>query len=251
MRYIGVFAFVICGVLLFGSPVFASSLFDAAEEDIPVYGDGTHVFTSDSSLPDYAVDDDGNVVSDSLPEPADVSGNDGVAAADAEAVTYAQVASIVEDAVADTYSVNVSLADAYLSSSIVDCFSRVVDGLPVGTHYVAYRINASDSSEGYMFYSDDAKVEGGMIVFPSGGTLVHYYRVSYSSGGYQTYYDYKYDVFNTSEQYSVPYNGGQLLYTDLVDGFPVLSSASDDGFLDRIVIFVVLLCVVLIVFRRK
>lgn len=236
--------------------VLLTSLFVPSESaEIAQYGSG-EVFlqedadTSGEVLPDYAVDSDGDLIVS--PDTVDntVSSGDAGAVVPVDAVTASDVEAIVASALAETYSVNVSLADAYLSSTIVDVFSRVVEGLPVGTHYVAYRLNASDSNEGYLLYSKDASVDGNSLVFGSGSTLVHYYRQPYTSG-YQTYYNYKYDVMSISDEYSVPCNGGQLIYTDMVDGYPVLAGISDNHILGYVFGVFIGLVACAVLFRRR
>lgn len=232
--------FVFLGVFLWSFETCAS-LFVPTEEDAPLYGDG-ELLPPGYDLPAYAVDDNGDVL------PSTVSPST-VSTGDAAPVTYADVEAIVDTALATTYSVNVSVADAYLSAAIVEVFSRVVDGLPVGTHYAAYR-NSSDSNEGYLVYSQSATVSGSRLFFPAGSSLVHYYRRSYQSG-YQTYYDYLYDVSALSADYTISYGAGQLIYTDLVEGYPVLADVPDSRFAAYAVVAFVVIGVLFILFRRR
>lgn len=201
----------------------------------------------DFSFPEYAIDADGNLISNEvIPSPSP----DSSLAPDAvDYVTYSDVEEIVAQAMEASTRANVNLANAYLSSSIVDCFSRVVAGLPAGTHYVAYRNNTTDANEGYLLFDKSGKYTGDVLSFSS-GTLVHYYRYSYQSG-YQTYYEYRYSVDDVRDMV-VGLNNQSLVYTDLVDGYPTLSTSFDS---DRNVsFFVILACISLalvLIFRKK
>lgn len=205
----------------------------------------------DMGYPEYATDINGNLISNDVGLAPDVSpAPDVILAPDpVDYVTYSDVESIVTQAMEVSTKASVDVANAYLSSSIVDCFSRVVAGLPAGTHYVAYRNNSSDSYEGYLLFDKSGKYTGDSLSFSS-GTLVHYYRYSYQSG-YQTYYDYRYSVESVGEMV-IDLNNQSLVYTDLVDGYPALSVSFDS---DRnISFFVIWGCVALIVyiiFRKK
>lgn len=213
--------------------------------------DGASSFAPDMGYPEYATDIDGNLISSEVSSAPDVSPAPDVSLApDAvDYVTYTDVESIVAQAMEESTRASVNLANAYLSTSIVDCFSRVIAGLPAGTHYVAYRNNTSDSNEGYLLFDKSGKYTGGSLSFPS-GKLVHYYRYSYQSG-YQTYYEYRYSIEDVRDMV-VGLNNQSLVYTDLVDGYPTLSISFDS---DRnFSFFVVWGCVALtvyIIFRKK
>lgn len=206
---------------------------------------------ADTEYPSYSVDSDGNLISSEVSPVPDVSPAPDVSPVpDAvDYVTYTDVEDIVTQAMEASTKASVDVANAYLSSSIVDCFSRVVAGLPAGTHYVAYRNNTNDSYEGFLLFDKSGKYTGDSLSFSS-GTLVHYYRYSYQSG-YQTYYDYRYSVEDVRDMV-ISLNNQSLIYTDLVDGYPTLSTSFDS---DRnISFFVIWGCVVLVVyiiFRKK
>lgn len=200
---------------------------------------------ADTEYPSYSVDSDGNLISSEVSPAPDVS----LAPDAVDYVTYTDVENILAQAMEESTRANVNLANAYLSTSIVDCFSHVIAGLPAGTHYVAYRNNSNDSYEGYLLFGKSGKYMGDSLSFSS-GTLVHYYRYSYQSG-YQTYYDYRYSVEDVRDMV-ISLNNQSLIYTDLVDGYPTLSTSFDS---DRHVSFFVIWgCVVLIlyiIFRKK
>ena len=202
---------------------------------------------ADTEYPSYSVDSDGNLISSEVsPSPApDVS-----PAPDAvDYVTYTDVENIVAQAMDESTRASVNLANAYLNTSIVDCFSHVIAGLPAGTHYVAYRNDSSDSYEGYLLFDKSGKYTGDSLSFSS-GTLVHYYRYSYQSG-YQTYYDYRYSVEDVRDMV-ISLNNQSLIYTDLVDGYPTLSTSFDsDRNISFFVIWGCVALVVYIIFRKK
>lgn len=234
-------------LLVSGALLTSGSLFEPTGDDVAVYGTMEDLTVSDTVYPDYSVDADGELLTgdafqteDTLEEPIEtVSGGDA-------GVT------MLADAVALQNSVNVSVADAYLTSAIVDCFSRVVDGLPSYWKYAAYRANSSDQSEGYLIFGTDASVDGDYLVFNEGCQIGHYYRVAYQNG-YSTYYEYKYDVTTLSAtSYRIPYKSGQLVYTNMVMGYPTLSEYTDTHWMGLVVpAVVIVLCLILVLRRRK
>jgi len=250
-----------------------TSLFDVKPSDIPAYGDGKQLYRDEEIItvtpePDLELaPSDVSSYGDEIlitvtPEPEiELTPPEVIVETPlpdaAPPVSYGLSISTLETAVnaldesiQETYSVNVNLADAYLSSSIVDVFSRVAWGLKPGTHYAAFRTNASDAYEGFMIFSDDAEVDGNVLYFPVGSTLAHYYRQPYSSG-YQTYYNYLYDVVETTDEYRLQYKSGSLLYTDLVEGFPTLCENTRSTIGLWFVILVLALISAFSLFRRR
>lgn len=251
----------------------AASLFDVTDENSPFYPE---LEEEESSLPDYATNADGEILinndttlnevlnpdfdsfdteitdmEESVSDGDALSGQ--VSYADmqsflANQLTLADVEALLEDSLADTRAANISVADAYLSSAIVDVFSRVVDGCPAHYKYVAYRVNSSDGNEGFLLIGPDAKVNGNYLDFESGTMFCHYYRSQYTVG-YQTYYNYKYDVTQTYDVYRVPYNSGSLIYTNMVSGYPVLSE-DNQTHIGSLVIPVFIVFCIFIIFRR-
>lgn len=265
---------------LLSEEVSAASLFDVSDENSPFYPE---IEEEEPSLPDYAINADGDMLINNdttlnevlVPDPdtsdpdtsdpdtpeigESVSGGDvspGMSVSDMQALysnlaTLSDMEALLEDSLADTKAANLSVADAYLSSAIVDVFSRVVDGIPSWYDYVAYRLNPNDASEGYLLYSPDAKVSGNQLEFFAGSYLCHYYRVQYNSG-YQTYYNYKYDVTEIHDVYRVPYKNGQLIYTNMVPGFPTLSENNHNYIASWILpVFIVAVCLFIIIRRKK
>lgn len=242
-------ALFLSGVLLT-----SGSLFEPTGDDVAVYGTMEDLNVSDTVYPDYSVNAGGELLTgdafqteDTLEESIET-----VSGGDADAVMFSQSQAMLADAVALQNSVNVSVADAYLTSAIVDCFSRVVDGLPSYWKYVAYRANSSDQSEGYLIFGTDASVDGDYLVFNEGCQIGHYYRIVYQNG-YNTYYEYKYDVTTLSAtSYRIPYKSGQLVYTNMVMGYPTLSEYTDTHWMGLVVpAVVIVLCLILVLRRRK
>lgn len=256
-KLLAMFIIIVLGFFaLSGIPVSAASLFDVEDENSPFYPE---LDEEEMSLPDYAVNEDGEILVDHdttlnevLKPEADTGSSVGsVSGSDLEdVVTFAEVETLMENAFAETRATNLSIADAYLSSAIVDVFSRVADGIPFYYKYAAYRLNASDNNEGYMVFGPKAKVNGGYLDFESGSQLVHYYRIQRTSN-YQTWYEYKYDVSAIYDTYRVPYGSGQLLYTNMVSGYPALAGITGSRIGPTIIVVLVLLVCVVIIMRRK
>jgi len=260
---------LLAGFWYFGITSSAASLFDVEDENSPWYPseENSDMTEPETTLPDYALDENGNVLInndttlDEVLNPEPVSSPDSVDTESLESVsggdaypgsmTSEEIETIVSDVLADSRAANLSIADAYLSSAIVDVFSRVVDGSPAHYKYAAYRLNPNDSNEGYLLIGPDAKVNGNYLEFSPGTQLCHYYRVQYSSG-YQTYYNYKYDVSEIYDTYRVPYKNGQMIYTNMVSGFPTLSE-NNQNYIASVVIpvFIVAVCLFIIMRRKK
>lgn len=266
MKYLAIAIMIILGLfVLFGIPVSAASLFDVTDVNSPFYPD---LEEEETPLPDYATNENGEILinadtalnevlspeSDSEANEDESIGTDvdpgSVSGSDYQPVSLSDVQALVEDALAESRATNLSIADAYLSSAIVDVFSRVTDGLPTHYKYAAYRLDASDNSEGYLVFGPKAKVNGNYLEFESGSQLSHYYRVQRRNGS-QTWYEYKYDVSTIYDTYRVPCGSGQLLYTNMVSGYPVLSELTESH-MASVAIPVLLLAVSLIfILRRK
>lgn len=243
-------ALFLSGVLLT-----SGSLFEPMGDDVAVYGTMEDLNVSDTVYPDYSVDADGELLTGDAFQTEDVELEEPigtVSGGDADPVMLSRSQAMLADAVALQNSVNVSVADAYLTSAIVDCFSRVVDGLPSYWKYAAYRANSSDQSEGYLIFGADASVDGDYLVFNEGCQIGHYYRIVYQNG-YNTYYEYKYDVTTLSAtSYRIPYKSGQLVYTNMVMGYPTLSEYTDTHWMGLVVpAVVIVLCLILVLRRRK
>ncbi len=265
MKYLAVAILIFLGLFaLFGIPVSASSLFDVTDENSPFYPD---LEDEGTTLPDYATNEDGEILINNdttlnevlNPEADPETDADADQEADAGSVsgsdlyppaTLTEIESLMEDALAETRATNLSIADAYLSSAIVDVFTRVTDGLPTHYKYAAYRLNASDNNEGYLIFGPKAKVNGNYLEFEAGSQLGHYYRVQ-RSNGYQTWYEYKYDVTTIGDTYRVPYASGQLVYTNMVIGYPVLSELTETHMASVIVPAVIVVIALILIVRRK
>ena len=235
-------------LLLSGALLTSGSLFEPTGDDVAVYGTMEDLNVSDTVYPDYSVNADGELLTGDAFQTEDVELEEPIETVSSGDAGVAMLA----DAVVLQNSVNVSVADAYLTSAIVDCFSRVVDGLPSYWKYAAYRANSSDQSEGYLIFGADASVDGDYLVFNEGCQIGHYYRVAYQNG-YSTYYEYKYDVTTLSAtSYRIPYKSGQLVYTNMVMGYPALSEYTDTHWMGLVVpAVVIVLCLILVLRRRK
>lgn len=110
-----------------------------------------------------------------------------------------------------------------LSSTTLDYFDRVVDGLPSDYGYIAYKTSNDDSYAGSLIYGRDYDVSGNNVVFGKGAKelVLSRYRV----GNYDYYLHY--DTRNAENaSVSLPSNGTLLYYTNLVDGRPVLGNGA-------------------------
>lgn len=244
---------LIVGFWYYGLTASAASLYDVEDENSPWYPTEETQNETETVFPDYATNEDGDFLInndttlDDVLNPVSVSGNDLETVP--PSVTYEEVEALVTEALADSRAANLSIADAYLSSAIVDVFSRVVDGYPTHYKYVAYRTNSTDSNEGYLLIDSTAKVNGNYLEFSPGAKLCRYYRESYTSG-YQTYWNYKYSVTETYDTYRIPYANGQLIYTNMVSGFPTLSEHTEN-YIASILIPVFVCALIIFIMRRK
>lgn len=106
-----------------------------------------------------------------------------------------------------------------LSSTTLDYFDRVVDGLPSDYGYVAYKTSNDDSYAGSLIYGRDYDVSGNNIVFGKGAVELALSRYRQGDYNYYLYYDSS-SAENASV--SLPASGTLLYYTNLVDGRPTL-----------------------------
>lgn len=106
-----------------------------------------------------------------------------------------------------------------LSSTTLDYFDRVVDGLPSDYGYVAYKTSNDDSYAGSLIYGRDYSVNGNNIVFGKGAVELALSR--YRQGDYNYYLSYDSGSAENASV-SLPSSGTLLYYTNLVDGRPTL-----------------------------
>lgn len=110
-----------------------------------------------------------------------------------------------------------------LSSTTLDYFDRVVDGLPSDYGYIAYKTDNDDSYAGSLIYGRDYDVSGNNIVFGKGAKELVLSRNRVGNYDYYLRYDIR-NAENTSV--SLPSDGTLLYYTNLVDGRPVLGNGA-------------------------
>lgn len=106
-----------------------------------------------------------------------------------------------------------------LSSTTLDYFDRVVDGLPSDYGYVAYKTSNEDGYAGSLIYGRDYDVSGNNIVFGKGAVELALSRYQQGNYNYYVYYDSS-SAENASV--SLPASGTLLYYTNLIDGRPTL-----------------------------
>lgn len=126
------------------------------------------------------------------------------------------------DSIVAVYAVEPAVSGA-LSSTTLDYFDRVVDGLTSDYGYVAYKTSNDDSYSGSLIYGRDYDVSGNNIVFGEGAVELVLSRYSYGDYNYYLQYDSR-DASNTS--LSLPSSGTLLYYTNLVDGRPILGKGN-------------------------
>ena len=106
-----------------------------------------------------------------------------------------------------------------LSSTTLDYFDRVVDGLPSDYGYIAYKTSNNDGYAGSLIFGRDYDVSGNDIVFGKGAIELALSRYRQGDSGYYLRYDTS-SAENASV--SLPSSGTLLYYTNLVDGRPTL-----------------------------
>lgn len=106
-----------------------------------------------------------------------------------------------------------------MSSTTLDYFDRVVDGLPSDYGYIAYKTDTSDAYAGSLIYGRDYDVSGNNIVFGEGAVELALSRYYDSNRNYYLSYSES-DASDSSV--SLPDSGTLLYYTNLVDGRPTL-----------------------------
>ena len=126
------------------------------------------------------------------------------------------------DSAVAVYAVDAPVSGT-MSSTTLDYFDRVVDGLPSDFGYVAYKTSNDDSYAGSLVYGRDYSVNGNSIVFGEGAVELVLSRYNYGNYNYYLQYDSR-NASNTS--LSLPSSGTLLYYTNLVDGRPILGKGN-------------------------
>lgn len=161
-------------------------------------------------------------VGDSLSGEADSSQSDVQTEVSGDDAFSPDTGVLFSDSPVAVYAVEPAVSGA-LSSTTLDYFDRVVDGLPSGYGYVAYKTSNDDSYAGSLIYGRHYDVSGNSIVFGEGAVELVLSRYNYGNYNYYLQYDSR-DASNTS--LSLPASGTLLYYTNLVDGRPILGKGN-------------------------
>lgn len=161
-------------------------------------------------------------VGDSLSGKADSSQSDVQTEVSGDDAFSPDTGVLSSDSLVAVYAVEPAVSGA-LSSTTLDYFDRVVDGLPSGYGYVAYKTSNDDSYAGSLIYGRHYDVSGNSIVFGEGAVELVLSRYNYGNYNYYLQYDSR-DASNTS--LSLPTSGTLLYYTNLVDGRPILGKGN-------------------------
>lgn len=161
-------------------------------------------------------------VGDSLSGEADSSESDVQAEISGDDAFSPDTGVLSSDSAVAVYAVG-SPVSGTMSSTTLDYFDRVVDGLPSDFGYIAYKTSNDDSYAGSLLYGRDYSVNGNNIVFGEGAVELVLSRYNYGNYNYYLQYDSR-DASNTS--LSLPASGTLLYYTNLVDGRPILGKGN-------------------------
>lgn len=194
------------------------SLFSVNESGEIEYNSENEVLVNGTNENDAVDSSLGNSVSGEA-DSSEVSSQDEVSMDDAFSPD-AGVLSI--DSPVAVYAVDAPVSGT-MSSTTLDYFDRVVDGLPSDYGYVAYKTSNDDSYAGSLIYGRDYDVNGNSIVFGEGAVELVLSRYNYGNYNYYLQYDSR-DASNTT--LSLPGSGTLLYYTNLVDGRPILGKGN-------------------------
>lgn len=132
----------------------------------------------------------------------------------------------------------------YPAEAAVRVFSDVIKGEPNHVFYVV--LSGGQSSDAYLYYSDDFLLQGNTITLLDSVTVCRYYRYRYNG---TSSYEYRYEVSSTS---NVSFNlSNQLAYTNCVSGYPVLEDYKSRDSYSMLWIILVVLLILLYCIRRK
>lgn len=194
------------------------SLFSVNESGEIEYNSENEVLVDGTDENDAVDSSLGNSVSGETDSP-EVSSQDEVFVDDAFSPDTGVLSS---DSAVAVYAVDSPTAGT-MSSTTLDYFDRVVDGLPSDYGYVAYKTSNDDSYAGSLIYGRDYDVNGNNIVFGEGAVELVLSRYNYGNYNYYLQYDSR-DASNTT--LSLPSSGTLLYYTNLVDGRPILGKGN-------------------------
>lgn len=127
----------------------------------------------------------------------------------------------------------ISTYPIYPSSASVSVFEMVAEGLP--SDYGYYMVSGFDSYTTYFYYSDNWSVEDNVIVLSGNVTKCSYYRTRQSSS---SSWEYHYSVDNDVGLSSVSLFD-DLVYTNLVEGYPTFTPYISYNILDKISSFII------------
>lgn len=194
------------------------SLFSVNESGEIEYNSENEVLVDGTIENDVLDSSLGNSVSSETDSP-EVSSQDEVSVDD----TFSPDTGVLpSDSALAVYAVDAPVSGT-MSSTTLDYFDRVVDGLPSDFGYVAYKTSNDDSYAGSLVYGRDYSVNGNSIVFGKGAVELVLSRYNYGNYNYYLQYDSR-DATNTT--LSLPSSGTLLYYTNLVDGRPILGKGN-------------------------
>lgn len=110
-----------------------------------------------------------------------------------------------------------------MNSQILDLMERIVNGLPSGYKYVAFRTSSNDQYSASLYMGKKADVSGNTVLF--GGDCVRVDFLRYSSSGTSYIYYTIHDAPNSV----VNWNNRVLFYTNALEYHPTLGEPSGRG----------------------
>lgn len=131
-----------------------------------------------------------------------------------------------------------SVNEAYISNTMVNYFKDTLQD-ELFPFYVAYRPSSDSSEANLIFSSSRPSVSSSLIVF-SDCYLCHFYREYLNNTWHSRY------VVTYYDSYMVSYNSTNLLYTNLIRGYPRLVSYDTD-----ILLFFISLTLIVSVFFKS
>lgn len=145
--------------------------------------------------------------SDDLP---DASGSD------------AQIVELLEEQISLLSEASASVTGT-MNSQVLDLMDRIVNGLPAGYKYAAFRTSSTDSYAASLYIGKKVDVSGDTILFGGDCVRVDFLRTSGSSSNYIYYYQ------SSASDSVVSYSDRSILYTNCLDYHPTLGDSQERG----------------------
>lgn len=177
------------------------------------------------SDPDFDLsDNEGDLLEDSPDLPEDQALDSSGSASDISDASGSdvQIVELLEEQIALLAETSASVAGT-MNSQVLDLMDRIVNGLPSGYKYAAFRTSVNDSYAASLYIGNKVDVSGDTILFGGDCIRVDFLRTSGSGSNYIYYYQ------SNASNSVIDYHDRSILYTNCLDYHPTLGDSQERG----------------------